>query len=82
MLIKCPVTLNSYGYLEILKKYDRYLNKSDLVFRQDNSQVHKSEIIHNFLAQKQWEVLDWPAYSPDLILFENIWAILKKSLRG
>ena len=65
-LIKCPATLNSYEYLEILKQYDRHLNIPDLVFQQDNALVHKSEVVPYFLARKQWEVLDWPAYSPDL----------------
>ena len=37
--------------------------------------VHKSEVVRNFLAQKQWEELDWPAYSPDLSPIENIWTI-------
>ena len=82
MLIKCPATFNSYGYLEILKQYDWHLNIPDLVFQQDNAPVHKSKVVRNFLAQKQWEVLDWPAYSPDLNPIENIWAIFKKSLRG
>ena len=54
----------------------------DLVFQQDNAPVHKSEVVRNFLAQEQWEVLDWPAYSPDLNPIENILAIFKKSLRG
>ena len=55
----------------------------ELVFQQDNTPVHKSEVVLNFLAQKQWEVLDWPVYSPDLNPVENIWAIfLKKCLRG
>ena len=44
--------------------------------------IFKSEVVRNFLAQEQWEVLDWPAYSPDLNPIENIWAIFKKSLRG
>ena len=81
MLNKCPATLNSYGYLEILRQYDRHLNIPDLVFQQDNAPVHKSGVVRNILAQKQWEVLDWPAYTPDLNPIGNIWAIFKKSLR-
>ena len=44
MLIKCPATLNSYGYLEISKQNDRHLNIPDLVFQQDNAPIHKSEV--------------------------------------
>ena len=85
---KCPATLNSYGYLENLKQYDRHLNHSmgrclagipnpvydipDLVFQQDNAPLHISEVVRNVLAKKQWEVLDWLAYSPDLNPIENI----------
>ena len=58
------------------------MNILDLGFQQDNAPVHKSEVVRNFLAQKQREVLDWPAYSPDLHPIETIWAILKQSLRG
>ena len=68
--------------MELLKQYDWHLNIPDLVFQQDNAPVHKSKVVRNFLAQKQWEVLDWPAYSPDLNPIENIRAIFKKSLRG
>ena len=71
---------NSSGYLEILKQYDRHLNLPDLVFKEDNVPVQKSKIVRHFLAQKQWEVLEWPAYSPDPNPFRKIWAIFK-SLR-
>ena len=68
-------TLISYGFLEIFKQYDRYLKVPDLVFQRDNAPVHKSEVVCNFLAQKEGEVLDWPSYSPDLSPFEIIWTV-------
>ena len=66
------------GYLEILKQYDQNLNLPDLAYEQDNAPAHKSEAVRHFLAQKQWEVHDWPAYSPDQNPNEFIWPTFQK----
>ena len=34
-----------------------------------------------FFHEKEWKVLEWPAYSPDLDPIEILWAILKQRLR-
>ena len=52
-----------------------------LIFRHDNAPVHEARIIQQFLAEEKWEVLEWPAYSPDLNIIENLWAIVKKRLQ-
>ena len=38
----------------------------DIIFQQDNAHVHKSKIIGNFYQENEWQVFEWPAYSPDL----------------
>ena len=80
-LVKCPNKLNAVSFLEILKIYEEKTHFLDLIFQQDNAPVHKSKIIGNFFQEKEWEVLEWPAYSPDRTPIENLWAILKQRLR-
>ena len=79
MLIEWTATLNSDGYLEILKQYGRHLNIPDLVFQQDNAPVHKSS---RFSGSKAMGGAGLASFSPDLNPIENIWAIFEKSLRG
>ena len=81
LLVKCPNKLNAVGYLEILKIYEEKMHFLHLIFLQDNAPVHKSKIIGNFFQENEWEVLEWPAYSPDLNPIDNLWAILKQRLR-
>ena len=41
----------------------------------------KSWRLSEFFQENEWKVLEWPAYSPDLYPFENLWAILLQQLR-
>ena len=78
LLVKCP---NAVSYSEVLKIYEEKMHFLDIIFQQDNAPLQKLKIIGNFFREKEWKVLEWPAYSPDLSPIENLWAILKQRLR-
>jgi len=56
-----------------------------ITFQQDNARPHASKITQAFLGtattQHRFNVMDdWPPYSPDMNLIENLWAHLKLEL--
>jgi hypothetical protein len=36
------------------------------IFRQDNDPRHKAKDVIAYIESQQWEILEWPAQSPDL----------------
>ena len=39
---------------------------------------HKSKLIKTFLDSNKIKTLEWPPYSPDLNIVEDIWALMSK----
>lgn len=47
---------------------------------QDNSPIHRSDVVEDWLVAKGIRTFDYPSYSPDLNPIENVWAWLKRQL--
>jgi hypothetical protein len=59
-----------------------YDENSSVIYQQDNAPCHKSRASMAWFAENQFEVMDWPARSPDLNPIEHIWALIDQRISG
>ena len=75
---------NSTKYMDLLKEMIIPIIKlnmrTDFYFQQDNSPVHTAKIVKEFFTTSQIEVLQWPAYSPDINIVEDIWKTISDTV--
>lgn len=75
--------LNMEMYVEemldpIVRPY--FEQHENMIYQHDGAGPHRSNLAKDFLAEHNIQVLQWPAYSPDLNLIENLWNILKEEI--
>lgn len=83
-LVKVEGTLNSVKYQSILK--DNLIPCTSRIsgpkyrFQQDGASCHRSQATRSWLRRSNIDVLDWPPYSPDMNIIENLWGIMARKV--
>lgn len=82
-LIKCPIPYNGGAYINVLNEcgLEKFASE-DFILMDDNCPVHRSRQVREYVESTGIETLEWPPYSPDLNIIENVWAFMKKRMHG
>ena len=80
-LVRLEGTQNGQKYSDLLEfSYFYQAMTENPILVHDNAPCHTAEVVKTKINELEIEVLDWPAYSPDLNPIENLWSYVVRKI--
>jgi hypothetical protein len=68
------------AYCAVLDEHLPTVLNAVSIFMHENTRIHTAKYMKKWLEDNHTEVIEWPPYSPDLNLIENLWFLLKTAI--
>jgi len=76
--------MNPNVYKTVLQKafpeFSEIYGHIQWTYQYDNAPIHTARIIKQWITDQNVKLLEWPPYSPDINIIENIWGLLSRGM--
>lgn len=76
--------MNANVYKTVLQKafpqFSEIYGHIPWTYQHDNAPIHTARVVKQWIKDQNVKLLEWPPYSPDINIIENIWGLLSRGV--
>lgn len=63
-----------------ISSIQKFFGDLEWIFQHDNAPIHTAGVVKSWIRSQNVKLLNWPPYSPDLNVIENVWGWLVRKV--